>query len=227
MSVFTNSFMHRSERFCRCRDDHNCDHKCDHKCDCKHEHKCECTSERKCECKCECKCKCKVDYVCECNHHTNPVSSCHIFPNSNRWYKEYSDVESKDNTGLTSDQANELVTFFIDEYYSKVHNLGWNAILHIYVADAIISCNGNVYTSGPHFLNGMSQGYIKRANYLLHSATWSIIDENTILVTVFGEVQLVSFTGDVSGVGNFSDTFIIRAAPNKTYGVLNHHFYFN
>jgi len=128
---------------------------------------------------------------------------------------------------IQSDQVNDLANHFLEEYYGKVGNVGWNAIQHVYTPESIISCNTRVYTGGHQFLNALSGEYIRRANYGQMNATWSQIDESKMMITVFGEIQLVSFTGECSGVGHFSESFVIRAYPGQMYAVTHQHFYFS
>lgn len=128
---------------------------------------------------------------------------------------------------IPPDRTNELANYFLEEYYTKVGNVGWNAALHLYAENAVIGCNSNVYHGGHEFLNALSGNYIRRANFGNLQATWSQIDESKMLVSVFGEIQFMSFTGDFSGVGHFSDTFIIKAFSDDTYGVISHHFYYS
>ena len=123
-------------------------------------------------------------------------------------------------------QMNELANSLLEEYYQRVSNVGWNSVLFLYVPNAVISCNTNVYSGGHEFLNALSNEYIRRANFGNLLATWSLIDESKMVVTVFGEIQFVGFTGDCSGVGHFTDTFILKAFPDQTYGITHHFFYF-
>lgn len=114
---------------------------------------------------------------------------------------------------------------FIDEYYQIVSTAGWNKTMYIYATNPTIACNNTIFDSGHDFLAGLSSDYIQRANYGLINANWSLIDEYTSLVTVFGEIQLVNFTGGVSGIGHFSDSFVIKMLPGNTYAVTNHSLY--
>jgi hypothetical protein len=138
------------------------------------------------------------------------------------------DIDSPHLFGIIDpSQTEALATHFLEEYYHKVSNIGWNAVMHLYVPDAVISCNANIYSGGHEFLNALSGEYIRRANYDNIVSSWVLIDESKMVVTVFGEIQFVGFTGDCSGVGHFADTFVLKACPNETYGVVYHSFYFS
>ena len=127
---------------------------------------------------------------------------------------------------IHKERIDELANNFLEEYYDKVGRIGWNAIQHIYIPDSVITCNCHVYSGGHEFLNALSNEYIKRANFGGLGATWSQIDESKIMITVFGEIQFIGFTGDCSGIGNFSDTFIINAFSNDVCAVTHHNFNF-
>jgi hypothetical protein len=158
---------------------------------------------------CGCGCRCNSHNRCRCQ--TAPM-----------------DIDSHRMFGIIdSSQVEALANHFLEEYYQKVSQIGWNAVLHLYAPEATISCNTHVFSGGHEFLNALSGDYIKRANFGNLGSTWSVIDEAKMTITVFGEIQFVSFTGDCGGVGHFSDTFIIKAFPDDTYGVIQHHFYFS
>jgi hypothetical protein len=158
---------------------------------------------------CGCSCRCSSQNRCNCQ-------------------QDWMDIDTHGMFGIIDpSQTDDLANHFLEEYYHKVHQIGWNSVLHLYVPEAVISCNTHVFSGGHEFLNALSGDYIKRADYGSMMATWSLIDESKMTITVFGEIQFVSFTGDCSGVGNFSDTFIIKAYPDNTYGITTHHFYFS
>lgn len=133
-----------------------------------------------------------------------------------------------DHTMIDAVDMSHISQCFLDEYYPIVANKGWNKTMHFYAADARICCNSNIYDSCHDFLAAMSGDYVQRANYQNLQANWSPIDHRTALINVFGEIQLVSFTGLFTGVGHFSDTFVIKAFDTPSglsYAVINHSLY--
>jgi hypothetical protein len=120
-----------------------------------------------------------------------------------------------------------LANHFLEEYYSNIIHNGWNSVQYFYSPDATIICNTQIYNGGHEFLNALSQDYIRRANYGESQASWYQIDESKMIINVFGEIQLVSFTGNHSEIIYFSDSFVIRAYPDSTYAVTHHTFNFN
>lgn len=171
---------------------------------------------------------CNNNRCCDgCRNYTSRQNrrSCH---NCECQCVEPMDIDTHRMFGIIDpNRTEELANHFLQEYYDKVNQIGWNAVLHLYAPDATICCNTNIYNGGHEFLNALSNEYIKRANFGSLGSTWSLIDESKMVITVFGEIQFLSFMGDCTGVGNFSDTFIIKAFPDETFSVVQHHFYFS
>ena len=90
---------------------------------------------------------------------------------------------------IQREHIDEIANTFLAEYYEKVSSTGWNAIQHIYTPDAVIACNCNIYSGGHEFLNALSNEYIKRANFGGLRATWSQIDESTMVITEIGRAS--------------------------------------
>ena len=168
------------------------------------------------------------NHSCRCRSQCGCSRSCNSCCQSRSCGSDPMNVDLNNMFAIIDPSQVELIANqFLEEYYQKVSNIGWNSVLHLYVPDAVITCNTNIYSGGHEFLNALSNEYIKRANYDGLGSTWSLVDESKMVITVFGEIQFVGFTGDCSGVGHFSDTFVLKAYPNETYGIIHHSFYFS
>jgi len=104
---------------------------------------------------------------------------------------------------------------FVMEYYRNVSNTGWNTATYLFDPNSMTICKnknvGNVY----NFLSALSRENIKRANYDNLNMKWVSVDQNTIVINIYGLIQFVSFNNQYSKVFNFSETFIVRTDRGK------------
>ena len=64
---------------------------------------------------------------------------------------------------------------------------------------------GNSYD----FLNVLSTESIKRANYNSIRSKWMTLTNNSVLINVFGNIQYVEFSGNMSTIITFTETFVL------------------
>lgn len=118
-----------------------------------------------------------------------------------------------------------LVNSFLEEYYYKTSIIGWNAVQHLYKPDSVINYNNNTYHGGYSLLNNLSYNYVKRANYKDLKTSWFMIDNSSIVINIFGDIQFVSFMNTLSNFNTFSECFIIKAFPGNICYVDYHSFF--
>ena len=104
-----------------------------------------------------------------------------------------------------------IINNFIIEYYRNVSNVGWNSIMYLFDPNCTVICKDKKLGNAYDMLNAFSTEYIKRANYDSLRIKSVIIDNNNVLVNVFGNIQFVSFNGNKSKVFTFSESFILSS----------------
>lgn len=103
-----------------------------------------------------------------------------------------------------------LVDNFISEYYQTVSNIGWNNITSLYFPNAQIMVRDRIIGNHHDFVSLLTKNYIKRANYGGARIKWVVISDDTIVLNVYGTIQVVNFLGVVYDVENFTETFILK-----------------
>jgi uncharacterized membrane protein len=115
----------------------------------------------------------------------------------------------------------QLTNNFLQDYYSKTSEDGWNTVQHLYEPYSIINYNSNKLHGGYELLNYLSYNYVKKANYKNLKTSWFIIDNLSIVINIFGNIQFVSFFNSLSKFHTFSECFIIKMISNKCH--VSHH----
>ena len=118
------------------------------------------------------------------------------------------------NCGQHNNHATEpgtLATHFLAEYYRNTSNIGWNAVQYLFDQNCTVICKDRNVGNAHDLLNALSTEYIKRANYGDIRTKWVVINNNSMLINVFGHIQFVGFTGSLSNVHSFSETFILTS----------------
>jgi hypothetical protein len=112
--------------------------------------------------------------------------------------------------------ADKIFNNFMIEYYRNVSAIGWNVVTYLFDPACIILYRdkniGNVFG----LLNALSVDNVKRANYSNIRSKWIIPDINTMVINVFGFIQLISFNNEYGQYVPFTDTFIIKNDQNGT-----------
>jgi hypothetical protein len=116
-------------------------------------------------------------------------------------------------------QVDSMSIMFLENYYYDVTSIGWSAVQGIYDRDSTIACNGVTYTGGHSFLNYLLLNGVKRANYNIRCADWSLIDGSVVIINVSGDIQFVNFVESLTLPKNFSETFVIKGTLQGTHVV--------
>jgi hypothetical protein len=108
-----------------------------------------------------------------------------------------------------------LADHFLREYYHGTSNSGWNAVQHLFDHDCVVMVKDKNVGNAHDLLNSFSSEYIKRANYDNLRTKWIVLSNDTLMINVFGHIQLVGFHGHVSYPMVFSETFIVQVSGNN------------
>lgn len=125
-----------------------------------------------------------------------PNHSCPGYPNHHIQYTQDLD-------------PNTVVNHFLIEYYRSTSNIGWNAAMYLFDPNCSVICRDKHVGNAHNFLNTLSTEYIKRANYNSLRSKWMKLNNNSILINVFGHIQFVGFNGHVTGSAPFTETFVL------------------
>lgn len=132
------------------------------------------------------------------------------------------------NCGNNSCQNNQLYTnlefianSFIIEYYKNVSNTGWNAVMYLFDHQCTVMFRDKYIGNSYDLLNALSIEYIKRANYDILRTKWLLINQDTMLLQIFGNIQFVQFNGNSFCTVPFTETFVLK--NDKTNIKCTHH----
>ena len=104
---------------------------------------------------------------------------------------------------------NTIAMHFLAEYYRCIFNIGWNATQYLFAQSCVVMCKDRLIGNAYDLLNALSMEYIKRANYDIIHTKWIPINKNRMIISVFGRIQFVSFSGVLGNIMYFSETFIL------------------
>ena len=103
----------------------------------------------------------------------------------------------------------------ISEFYSKIHQIGWVSVQHMYSINCSIIYDNKAF--GPYdLLLYLSSSYIKRTEFDIHRSTW-VSNGSTVILTVSGEMRHINFIGEYGPVQPFVDTFIVTTVDGVLY----------
>lgn len=121
------------------------------------------------------------------------------------------------NTNLAHNRQNQsldpstVVNHFLIEYYRNASNIGWNATMYLFDQQCTVMCRDKNVGNAYDFLNALSSEYIKRANYDSLRSKWMAINNNSVLINVFGHIQFVGFNSHLTNIIPFTETFVLTA----------------
>ena len=146
---------------------------------------------------------------CECHRHHNNNHNCNGL---------------NTNPGTNVDPGNAVLQF-LNEYYKNTTLTGWNASLYLFDHNCMVVCKDKHIGNAHDMLNAFSSEYVKKANYDHVRCKWFVLNNTTLLINVFGQIQFVGFSGNVSSIVTFSETFILSL--NTSNGVIKctHHLF--
>lgn len=119
-----------------------------------------------------------------------------------------------------------IATNFLMEYYRNVSNSGWNTVMYLFDPNSSIICRKRNIGTAYDMLNVFSAESIKRANYDSLRPKWLIVDNNTMMINVFGLIQFVTFSDQISAIIPFTETFILKGDQNNNVKCTHHIFDF-
>lgn len=114
---------------------------------------------------------------------------------------------------------------FLTEYYKHTSLIGWNFVQNLFDHKCVVMLQDKNLGNEYDLLNFLSSNYIKSANYDNLRPKWVVINNTTLLVSVFGNIQFVSFNGDISNVIPFSESFVLTLSSNNNHNTVccTHH----
>lgn len=108
-----------------------------------------------------------------------------------------------------------IVNHFLIEYYRNASNIGWNATMYLFDQSCAVMCKDKHVGNAYDFLNLLSTEYVKRANYDSLRSKWIGLNNNSVLINVFGNIQFVGFSGSVTNIIPFTESFVLTANNNN------------
>lgn len=121
-----------------------------------------------------------------------------------------------------------VTKYFITEYYRNVSNFGWNSIQNLFDSKCIVMLKDKNVGNEYELLNLLSLESVKRANYGNLRIKCTIINSTNLLINAFGQIQFVSFSGQISNMIPFTETFVLTLidTTNNTVSCTRHIFDF-
>lgn len=106
--------------------------------------------------------------------------------------------------------TNTTVSDFLNLYYGNITTNGWNSSLYLFKDSQSTMLKTSYLNNEYELLTMFTNSYVRRCNIDRLSIKWVQIDNNTILINVFGLIQFVSFFNTYSYVYNFTESFVIK-----------------
>ncbi len=103
-----------------------------------------------------------------------------------------------------------ITNHFVSEYYRGVSNIGWNHVLYLFDQKCSVLFKDKIVGNSHDLLNYLSSEYVKRANYGELRPKWIVIAPDTLVINVFGLIQLVSFAEYCGYAFPFTETFVLK-----------------
>lgn len=144
------------------------------------------------------------------NQYSNPAQPMH-FP-----------VTTPFSINQTFDPAT-IVNQFLTEYYKFTTYTGWNAAMHLFDKQCMVIYKDKNVGNSHDLLNTLTVEYIKKANYDTIRSKWMLLNANNIIVNIFGRIQFVSFSGNLSNVHTFTEVFVLTV--NNGIIICTHHMF--
>lgn len=114
---------------------------------------------------------------------------------------------------------------FLTEYYKNTSLIGWNFVQNMFDHNCVVMLQDTKIGNEYDLLSTLSSMYIKRANYEELRPKWSVINNNSLLINIFGKLQLVSFNGNTSNSVPFSESFVLSLSTVNNNNIVSctHH----
>jgi len=106
-------------------------------------------------------------------------------------------------------EIDKIANTFFTDYYKNVSNYGWTSVMYLFNPNCSVICKEKKFSTPYEFLNHIFNELIKRANYDNIKSKWVIVDDSMVM-TVFGQMQFVLFDNSVGSVLPFAETFVIK-----------------
>ena len=106
--------------------------------------------------------------------------------------------------------VDKVANGFIGEYYKCVSNNGWTNVMYLFSSSCNIIFKEKKFSNPYEFLHYLFCEMVKKANYDNLKAKWILIDDETILISVFGQIQFVLFDNTINNPLVFAETFVIK-----------------
>lgn len=152
---------------------------------------------RVCDNSCRCRYRCSCSCTSTCANHNHINNS-----NQSNWHN-LNDVP----VPTPSIDGSAISSSLISEFYSKIHQIGWASVQHMYSIDCSIIYDNQMFGSYDLLLY-LSNSYIKRTECKIRGSTW-VSNGSTVVITVSGEMRHINFIGEYGPVKPFADTFIV------------------
>lgn len=169
-------------------------------------------------CACTCICTCYQSLQCQSHQH----NQCNQH-NQHKQCNQYDKYNCDNLVKRSNLDPAAIADYFLMEYYKNTSNNGWNSIQHLFDHKCIVMYKDRYIGNENDLLNGLSSDHIRRANYYNINIKWLVINNFNILINVFGHIQFVSFSHDVSNIIPFSETFVITLNEKNNSLFCTHH----
>jgi hypothetical protein len=105
-----------------------------------------------------------------------------------------------------------IVSSFLNEYYKHTMTTGWINTMRLFDRNCRVFFRDRYLGNSYDLLTYLTGEYIKRAYYDSLRPKWVCINENTILINVFGRVQFVMYSGFGTQIMYFNETFVLSGS---------------
>lgn len=123
--------------------------------------------------------------------------------------------QNQQNIIQTSMDPGSVANQFFNEYYRNVSYCGWNAVTHLFDVNNIVICKDKILGNSYIMLDIFSKMHIKRANYDNLNMKWIVLDNNTMVLNIFGQIQFVLFNEHYNDIIPFTESFILKIIDNN------------
>lgn len=107
---------------------------------------------------------------------------------------------------------NAVASYFLNEYYKHTMTTGWFQTMRLFDKNCKVIFRDRYLGNSYDLLAYLTSEYVKKAYYDSLKTKWVTINENTLLINVFGRIQFITYSGLGTQIMYFNETFILSGS---------------
>lgn len=129
-------------------------------------------------------------------------------------YRDYAQVSLQNDENVTIDPS-IAADAFLSEYYRGVSYVGFSDVMHLFDSECVVIFKDKYIGNSYNLLTLCAKEAVKRAVYSNLSNKWFVLDNETLIINVFGLMQFVGYNEYVGKSVYFTETFVLKVENNK------------